>query len=234
MHAVLQELFELAPADRTLTNGQASIPGVWSRLSADPELQGLIPDDGLPGWIFEAATLVETYFKLENPAGFNPFACEHPVVVDLAGGVRLKGFIDRVDVAPSGEVRIVDYKTGRPPGETNETGSLYQLKFYALALYRRDGVVPTELKLLYLSNGVSLRYRPDLEELLRFERGLVALWDTIGAAVRSGDFPASRSGACRFCRHQSLCPEFGGVTPPYVVPDMQFGPAASLGEDALP
>ena len=230
VHAVLQDLFTRPAPERTVQNCVDSIGEVWRRLSDDPSIAALIPDDGVEAWIAGAATLVRTYFKMENPAGFEPRACEHPVTAEAAGGVPLKGFIDRVDVSAAGEIRIVDYKTGRPPGETSEAGSLFQLKFYALALYRRDGQVPTELKLLYLDNGVSLRYRPDLAELLAFERGLVALWETISAAVESGDFPANRSGACRYCRHQSICPEFGGVTLPYVPPETPPVPPAARDE----
>ena len=33
----------------------------------------------------------------------------------LPNGVPVRGFIDRVDIAPTGEVRVVDYKTGKAP-----------------------------------------------------------------------------------------------------------------------
>jgi len=49
---------------------------------------------------------------------------------------RLRGFIDRVDRAPDGDVRVVDYKTGGPwsyTGRAMEEGKKLQLPLYALA-----------------------------------------------------------------------------------------------------
>ncbi len=219
VHAVLERLFAAAPTDRTEQACLESVAPTWERLSADPALGALVTDEDRAAWLAGAASLVRSYFTLEDPSSFTPRACELAVTVELAGpdgAVPLKGFIDRVDVARTGEIRIVDYKSGRSPSEQWETGSLYQLKFYALMIYRLHGVVPTELKLLYLADSATLRYRPSLEELLAFERGVVALWAAISCAVATGDFPPRRSSACRWCSHQSSCPEFGGTPPPYV------------------
>jgi RecB family exonuclease len=53
-----------------------------------------------------------------------------------ADTLRLRGFIDRVDVAPDGRVRIIDYKTGGPWGfsaRAFEEGKKLQLALYACA-----------------------------------------------------------------------------------------------------
>ena len=39
---------------------------------------------------------------------------------ELASGLRLRGYIDRLDIAPDGRMRIVDYKTGGAPPEEFE------------------------------------------------------------------------------------------------------------------
>ena len=72
----------------------------------------------------------------------------------------LRGFVDRIDVAPDGAIRVVDYKTDGPPGEMFEAKALFQMKFYALVLWRMRGVVPAMLQLIYLGNGELLRYVP--------------------------------------------------------------------------
>ncbi|MET3805164.1 putative RecB family exonuclease [Nakamurella sp. UYEF19] len=234
VHAVLERMFTRAAGDRTEGRTIDSIEGLWSEMRNDqPDLVDLVPDADREPWLAEAAGLVRAYFRLEDPAGFSPQACEEPVQLtltivpaDLAEpgeppdraeptGVPLKGFIDRIDVAATGEVRIVDYKTGRSPSEHYETAVLYQLKFYAMMLQHLRGVLPTELKLIYLGDSTALRYRPDQQELDAFERGVVALWRTIWSAAQTGDFPARRSSSCRWCAHQAMCPEFGGTPPPY-------------------
>src|SRR5438552_1389227 len=74
------------------------------------------------------------------------------VECELPGGVRLRGIVDRLDVAPSGALRVVDYKTGRAPDERFEARALFQMKFYALVLWRTRGVIPRVLQLLYLGD----------------------------------------------------------------------------------
>ena len=58
-------------------------------------------------------------------------------------------------------MRIVDYKTGRAPSPLFEAKALFQMKFYALVLWRLRGAVPALLQLVYLGNGEVLRYAPD-------------------------------------------------------------------------
>ena len=60
----------------------------------------------------------------------------------LPGGLRLRGIVDRLDVAPAGDLRVVDYKTGASAREAFEGKALFQMKFYALVLWRTRGVVP--------------------------------------------------------------------------------------------
>ncbi len=62
-----------------------------------------------------------------------------------------------------GAVRVVDYKTGRspPPSARREGRALFQMRFYALVLWRSRGVLPAVLQLMYLADGQVLAYRPE-------------------------------------------------------------------------
>ena len=104
---------------------------------------------------------------------------------------------------------------GGVPREAFEAKALFQMKFYALVLWRTRGVVAAQLKLLYLKDGDALTYAPDEAELLRFERTLQAIWAAIERAVASGDFRPNKSRLCSWCDHQALCPAFGGTPPPF-------------------
>jgi putative RecB family exonuclease len=140
------------------------------------------------------------------------------VEVELADGTLLRGFVDRIDVAPTGELRVVDYKTGKAPPAARalaEVKALFQMKFYAVALLRSRGVLPTRLRLIYLADGQLLDYSPEHGELLRFEKTLIALWRAIQTAGATGDFRPSKSRLCDWCAHQAYCPAFGGTPPPY-------------------
>ncbi len=112
-------------------------------------------------------------------------------------------------------MRVVDYKTGTIPREAFEAKALFQMKFYALVLWRTRGVVPRQLKLIYLADRDTLTYSPDADELVRFERTLKAIWTAIARATEKGDFRPSPSRLCDWCDYQARCPSFGGTPPPF-------------------
>ncbi|CCH88025.1 RecB family exonuclease [Modestobacter italicus] len=230
VHAVLERLYDLPPAERTVEAARTLVAPAWSELRAEPGIAELFEpaagadpaegaevaaDGGLEAWLESAGQLVETYFRLEDPTRIQPHGREELVEVTLPDGLLLRGFVDRLDVAPTGALRVVDYKTGAVPREAFEAKALFQMKFYALVLWRTRGVVAAQLKLLYLKDGDALTYAPDEAELLRFERTLQAIWAAIERAVATGDFRANKSRLCSWCDHQALCPAFGGTPPPF-------------------
>jgi putative RecB family exonuclease len=217
VHAVLEELFALPAAERVPDRAHAMLAPAWERLRDErPELAELFTGtEDLEQWLESTARMIDGYFTLEDPRRFDPEARELLVETELASGVLLRGYIDRLDVAPTGEIRVVDYKTGAAPREIGEAKALFQMKFYALVLWRLRGVVPKQLLLMYLTDRQSLTYTPDEAELLRFERTLDAVWQAILRAGKTGDFRPNRSRLCDWCSHQALCPEFGGTPPPY-------------------
>ncbi|MEU8568684.1 PD-(D/E)XK nuclease family protein [Streptomyces pathocidini] len=181
--------------------------------------EGALPAPArLARWLEEAERLVERWFTLEDPTRLEPSERELFVETELESGLTLRGIIDRVDVAPTGEVRIVDYKTGKAPRPEYAAGALFQMKFYALVLWRLRGSVPRRLQLVYLGSGDVLTYDPVEEDLRAVERKLHALWEAIRRATDSGDWRPRPSRLCGWCDHQTFCPEFGGTPPPYPLP----------------
>ncbi|MGH3979579.1 MAG: RecB family exonuclease [Pseudonocardiaceae bacterium] len=224
VHAVLERLFALPAEQRDPDVARAMVAPVWEQvLAAAPELGALFDgpaDPQLAEWLESAGALVDAYFALEDPRQVRPEACELLVEAELPaadGGdaVLLRGYVDRLDVAPTGEIRVVDYKTGAAPREVFEAKALFQMKFYALALLRTRGVVPRQLRLLYLADQQSLTYSPEEAELVRFERTLAAIWRAILRAAPTGDFRPSPGRLCDWCDHKALCPAFGGTPPQY-------------------
>ncbi|MDX3096864.1 PD-(D/E)XK nuclease family protein [Streptomyces sp. ME19-03-3] len=223
VHAVLERLFDVPAAERTADRARAMVPGQWQRLlETRPELSELFAagdGNGLAEWLEEAARLVERWFSLEDPTRLEPAERELYVETELESGLTLRGYIDRLDVAPaSGDLRVVDYKTGRAPRPEYADEALFQMKFYALVLWRLRGVVPRRLQLVYLGSGEVLTYDPSEADLLAVGRKLEALWEAITRATQSGDWRPRRSRLCDWCDHQAVCPSFGGTPPPYPLP----------------
>ena len=222
VHAVLERLFALPPDQRDPEAARELVEPTWlDVLVGSPELAELFDGPGDPElaeWLDSAGALVEAYFALEDPRLVTPEACEVLVETELTASDKpllLRGYIDRLDVAPTGELRVVDYKSGAAPREVFEAKALFQMKFYALVLLRIRGVVPHQLRLMYLADRQVLSYTPDEAELVRFERTLAAIWSAILRAAGSGDFRPSPSRMCDWCDHKPRCPAFGGTPPPY-------------------
>jgi putative RecB family exonuclease len=217
IHAVLERLFDLPANERTPAAARALLGPQWEELRArEPEVDTLFPDgEALATWLGSAADLLETYFTLEDPCRLEPAERELRCEVELPAGVRLRGVVDRLDVARNGALRVVDYKTGRSPSDQFAASALFQMRFYALVLWRLRGVVPRRLQLIYLGDGQTLTYDPDEASLLATERTVLAVWDAVRRATLAQTFQPRPSRLCEWCAHQSLCPAFGGSPPPW-------------------
>jgi putative RecB family exonuclease len=219
VHAVLEALFDQPSRQRTPEVAKTLLPSAWERvLAEEPALGDLFADeaggDRFQEWMTSAADLLTNYFRLEDPRRLEPAAREQLVEVVL-DGLRLRGYVDRLDVNAAGDIRVVDYKTGASPREAFEGKALFQMKFYALVLWRTRGVVPRQLRLMYLADSDTLTYTPDADELTRFENTLRAIWAAIQRAMETGDFRPNPGRLCEWCDHQALCPSFGGTPPPF-------------------
>jgi putative RecB family exonuclease len=229
VHLVLERLFDLPPAER-VASAAAGLVGaaVADAAAKDPSIGDLIRDEPTAaGGEFDrqVMALVETYFALEDPRRLAPEARELWVEAELGDGggapqgVNVRGYVDRLDVAPgTGALRIVDYKTGKAPKPAYQHEALFQLRCYALALWRLRGIVPAMLQLLYLGNAQVVRDQPTPGDLERTEARLLAGWTAIGRHARAANWPAARGPLCPWCHFQSICPAFGN-TPPDPPPD---------------
>lgn len=220
VHKVLEDLYDAPAAGRTAEHAVSLVEGAWTALvEADPTLESLF-EEAVPdrdAWFDTCRRSVERYFTLEDPTRLEPAERELYVETVLESGLLLRGFVDRLDVAPNGMVRVVDYKTGRAPGPAYEGKALFQMKFYALVVWRERGVLPAMLQLVYLGSGDVLRHVPDEQDLRATERKVEAVWGAIRQAHEAGDWRPSPSRLCSWCSFKDLCPSFGGTPPPLPV-----------------
>jgi putative RecB family exonuclease len=216
IHGVLERLFDLAAADRTIAAASDDVePGWQSLLEAEPDLAALVESSpgGLKTLVETTRALLDSYFTLEDPRRIEPADREVLVETTLPSGIHLKGFVDRLDRSPAGDLRVVDYKSGKSPSELFEGKALFQLRFYALVLWRTTRVLPRVLRLYYLADREVLDYSPDVADLESLERQLDAIAAAIVKARETGDWRHKPSKLCNWCSFQSLCPEFGGTPP---------------------
>lgn len=234
VHKVLEELFDLPAPERTPDRAEQLVAPAWARIrEAEPTAAALFPPESASGaavaepasradleaWLESCRVVLRRYFDLEDPRRIEPAEREQYVETLLGSRVLLRGVVDRIDVAPDGAIRVVDYKTSRAPLPGFEGRALFQLRFYALVIWRARGTVPAELRLIYLGDGTTVSYVPDEGDLLATERQLEALWSAVALAHETGEWLPQRGGHCTWCSFQALCPEFGGTPPPLPRPE---------------
>jgi putative RecB family exonuclease len=232
VHKVLEDLFDLPPGERTPDRAEGLLPSAWDAVRAvEPEGAGARRGGtagAIDGWPRSSRDLLNRYFDLEDPQRLEPAERELYVETLLDSRLLLRGVIDRLDVAPDGALRVVDYKTARSPSPGFETRALFQMRFYALVLWRTRGVLPSVLRLIYLGDATTVSYVPEVDDLLATERQLEALWRAVSQAHETGEWLPSPSGHCSWCSFQDLCPAFGGTPPPLPTTNV---PGASEGDD---
>jgi putative RecB family exonuclease len=236
VHRVLENLFDLPALDRTPEQARGLLMPAWEELlDAEPGVAEMFGTEGpdVAAWLTSCRVVLDRYFSLEDPQRIEPAERELYVEALLDSKLLLRGFVDRLDIAPDGAIRVVDYKTGRSPTEGFEAKALFQMRFYALVIWRTRGVVPAMLQLIYLGNGEILRYVPDERDLLATERKVEAVWQAIRHARETQDWRARRSRLCDWCAHQAICPEWGGTPPPLPEPAQTEGSAAGTVDDAV-
>ena len=76
--------------------------------------------------LIDARALLKGYFHMEGPERFDPHAQEMRVESVLPNGVPVRGFIDRVDIADSGEVRVVAIRPAKCRRHGSQTARCFR------------------------------------------------------------------------------------------------------------
>ncbi len=89
---------------------------------------------------------------------------------------------------------------------------MFQMKFYAVALFRSRGVPPPGCGSSYLADGPAARpFTATSYCVSKDVDGDLAC----SIRRRTGDFRPNPSRLCDWCPHQQRCPAFSGTPPPY-------------------
>lgn len=205
VHTILHDLFEKSPSDRTPQSAIELLPSRWqAQISEKPELLEMITNE--KEWLDRAESLLRTYFTLEDPQSFEATHRELHLENDFSDEIYLHGYVDRLDVAPTGEVRIVDYKTGKAPKPGWEEKALFQLRVYALLYFKTHNVLPRLLQLIYLGDGKVVKSVPTLTDLAATEKSLKRVASDIFASIEKDYWPPKPSRLCDWCYFKNICP----------------------------
>jgi len=210
VHAALERLFLLDPAERTLAAALTCLDTAFGALRTDPEYVDLHLSSGdEAAFLDDAERLVRNYFRLEDPTVIRPIGIELMLDAEVGGG-RVRGIIDRLELDENGELVVVDYKTGRAPNVRYENGRLGGVHFYSLLCERNFGRRPAKVKLLYLADPLEISTTPSDQSSRAIERKVGAIWTAIERACERDDFRPKPSRLCEYCAFRAYCPAFGG------------------------
>jgi putative RecB family exonuclease len=205
VHAVLERLFAEIPTQRTPARADELLEELWEGFAADETGAAVLSRPQAEACLEGGRNLLANYFRLEDPRALIASRLEWQVEYELAD-IALRGVIDRLEIDADGSWALTDYKTGRVPGETRELAAFFGLRFYALVCWRAFGVLPREIRLVYLSDPAILTLRPHERMLVAFERQMVALAKAIRRALDTEDWRTRPSPFCMACPHQARCP----------------------------
>lgn len=214
VHLVLERLiWEHDPDRRTPEVAAAELDRAWAELRSDPSFGelGLTAEDAA---LFrkDAAGLLANYFVLEDPTQVRAAGVELFLQADL-GDLRLRGIIDRLDILPSGDLVVVDYKTGLAPPVRYEQAKLVGVHLYALLCEQALGRAPVAVRLMHLREPLTITAEPSAQSLRGQRQRTLAVWQAIERACEQEDFRPRPSPLCRYCAFQAFCPAFGGEPP---------------------
>jgi putative RecB family exonuclease len=222
VHVVLERMFGEEAHRRTPDRAVELLWEVWEDLRTEeeykpPELDKVQEE----AWLTDSRRMLLNLFRLEDPSLLRASKLEWFVEYELTD-LHLRGVIDRLEECPDGSWILTDYKTGRVPGESRELTAFFGLHFYALVCWRAFGVMPKEIRLVYLSDPAVLTLNPHEQKLVAFERQLLALGKAIRRAIERDDWRTRPSPFCMSCAFQSRCPAW--APDPATAPDGQTRP----------
>jgi superfamily I DNA/RNA helicase/RecB family exonuclease len=213
LHALAHEVATgRTPADLDVL--MARLDRVWSQLAYDAPWQSRQQHD-------EARAALERFLRWHSASrGRELVATEvgFDVPVEAGSGelsatVRLRGYMDRVELDEEGRVHVVDLKTGKSLPSAKELASHAQLGTYQLAV--RAGALEgrtetrevggAELVMLRLDgpDGPKVPQQPALPEGRTWVEDLL---DTAVRQVLTESFPPRPQERCDRCAFRSACP----------------------------
>lgn len=210
VHAALERLFLREAGARSLDAAMVDLDAAIDEMRATDDGAALdLGADDITEVRDRATDLVARYFALEDPDLITAVGLELRLEATI-GGARVRGVIDRLDLAADGSLVVTDYKTGRSPSQFSEQQRMLGVTVYAAMVEQVFGVRPSKIQLLYLKDPVAISTEPTDRHVRGLDIKVGALWQAIERACDRADFRPKQSKLCDWCSFQAYCPALGG------------------------
>jgi DNA helicase-2/ATP-dependent DNA helicase PcrA len=150
-----------------------------------------------------APALLDNYLSWQEANPNTVIAVEKEFFLTLDSRT-IRGFIDRIEQTPDGNYVVIDYKSGKKPGNLTKkmVNEQIQLNMYCLAVQQMHGKLPERVEFFYLKDGNHAVYVPTGETIQAFK-------DTVSKIINgitSEQFPPKPDYMrCNGCAYGNLC-----------------------------
>jgi putative RecB family exonuclease len=213
-HYVFEQLFQLAPNERTVERAREFVPAAVEAILTEDVRSDIAMDDALMRRLLgETEEIITTYFQMEDPTKVTSEGVELRLGATV-DGAPLFGLLVRLDRDEDGSLTIVDYKTGGLPNRNYDSQTFANAELYAALCNAKLGEQPTKIRLMYVAKGESIE-RPVTDLIVKARsHSAASAWEKINRFYDDGEFPATPSvNACRFCSYKDLCRSNGVAVP---------------------
>lgn len=212
VHAVLEDLFELPPVERTPDNAKTIARVRWDEMVETDEYKEYdFSEAEALQFRQEAWLLILAEWQVENPESVDVKSIEIKIEYDLDDESSFIGYADRLDNLKDG-IAVVDYKSGRRPANRFSGDKKRQIRLYALGVKKMLGERVTRGKLLFLGGDHPGIISEKITESILEETEEDLMFDTrkiVEARRSKGELhiKAGTSPLCGWCEFVGLCSE---------------------------
>jgi putative RecB family exonuclease len=147
--------------------------------------------------------ILKRFWEIHAPDFRIPIALERRFFLDIEG-IKLMGFIDRVDKLESGGLSIIDYKTNQEFFTTDYLENNLQLTIYQMAAEQTWNLPIEKLTLYHLRSNTPCTCLPRGQDQINQTRQLVL---DVAENIAKGNFPATENDFCP-CDFAEHCPYY--------------------------
>jgi len=156
---------------------------------------------------------LEAFYNREKESKVIPGLIEQKFAFTLKD-TTIKGRFDRVDISAGSKVKIIDYKSSENIDQdraNSQAKESIQLVIYALYYFKTHKILPEEVILYFLENGITGSYKPTEKDLEKAENLILETSAKIRHDSKNNAFAAKpkyfgREPACVYCAFQTICP----------------------------
>jgi putative RecB family exonuclease len=197
MHACVERFFKVpTPPPPTLEELLQFYEQNWlSQGYESPEEEDKYKDFG--------KDILKRFWEIHTDDFQIPVALERSFFIDIEG-IKLRGFIDRVDKLDSGGLSIIDYKTNQELFTADYLENDLQLTIYQMAAEQTWNLPVEKLTLYHLRSNTACTCSPRKPSRIAEARQLVI---DVAENINQGIFPATENEFCP-CDFPEHCPYY--------------------------